>query len=401
MRVALLRLLPLLVCLAASAVATATPSLEELHSMLVAQQAQIAELEARAKRAEKALAARNRADAMRAERAASAAPAAPAAPASGAGEPPRAAAPAAAPTAPEGSDDDQFTLEYELGLLEPTSGGSDYAFTIPTFFPFGGFTPTRRVPAARHAAHKLTLSRRLSHSPWTLSLGWTSFDTTSNDSLFARTASGFVVPTRHVGFLGTGPWRTGASQLEIGYRMLDLSARRQVGQDGGGQTFLEAGLRRVGFSRYQLDSFNGGGFAAAGFRQSDFDGVGLRAGVERRQGVGRNLQVVGGLGLSVLRGTRTVSAGSGSVPAPVPGAFFSDSETNEGEILPGFDAKVGLRFERRSARRTTGLELGYRVEQWQDVFGDLLDWTFTGQPTLQQGLDLGLSGPYMKVSADF
>jgi len=257
--------------------------------------------------------------------------------------------------------------------LQPTISGNDTTFaTLGTPNSTGGTNfQTESVSPQYNFGFRVGLGYIFPNSGNDVQLNWTHFNHNTTDT--AQGLAGGV----NVAFSGN---------LQSKYDAIDLDVGQYMSIGTRFQTRLFAGVRAAQLQANQTNTQQIVGSPVA-FNQIDndkFEGIGPRLGIDAKYNVFDCFGVVAHMASSLLVSTVKESNERYNSTGVVSSAQAFDNQT---QIVPGFDAKLGVDYSIRfnqAATSSMNIELGWQATQYVHAF--------------QDGDGAGFQGPYLGVN---
>ena len=246
-------------------------------------------------------------------------------------------------------------------------------------------------------------------------VGYTHHDDTESDSkLLSNLVTGTSLNAIHFegstivtpNAIFTEGWEQARGKSENDYDAIDVTFGQKM--DFGTKVTLHAfaGVRWAAIENDDTANYSASNDAsnitdAARLKlNSDFQGIGPRAGMDGMVRLGGGFSAVGTVGASLLVGDfdqsfkfDQVENASGTVTADTTVFKISDQT----RVVPEMDMRLGLNYTRDYSSATVGLELGYEVVNYFDVKDNSL---VSYVDTAGSDSDFGMHGPYLRVQID-
>lgn len=200
---------------------------------------------------------------------------------------------------------------------------------------------------------------------------------------------------------GSGGSISGSANTNMSYLVGDLELGHNVRPADQFDLRLFAGLRAVN-SDHSLDklgqlALGGSGQSFSGEINTEFLGIGPRAGFDFSSRIGEGMFGISGMAAaSILFGKLEQNGSSTRTSGGISsGSSFSDSENRS---LVNLEAALGADFH---VTENSVLTIGYRAEYWESLRGEDKSGSLGPLGSLNQEGDLLSHGPFVKFIANF
>ena len=344
-----------------------------------------------------------------------------------------AAPPTVAVTIPQQTG--SWVIGVEALYQAPGNGDPQYAITATANGPttLGNLTTVdaaakvHNVDPEHDWGWQLDLAYLFAGNGRDVELSWKHLDTSDSDTA-NRPASAFMsgpslVTPIIASIVSTNPpvfvngWDTARGKSDYDYDHVDLvfGQKADFGQKVtlrafGGLRYAQIDFKDEGYYLAQEVPVNGlqGNVDTAELyarSKSEFDGLGLRAGIDTKVRLGSNFSIVGTFGGSLLVGDRDKSTSiNGSyidrnTGAGVPNAEFAATATiktsDETLVVPELDARLGINYAWAfNPDAALEIELGYETINYFDVKNTSTLGYFD---TIGHDNDFSIRGPYLRL----
>lgn len=233
-----------------------------------------------------------------------------------------------------------------------------------------------------------------------INLDWTHLDTSTSDTTVADNAEYFLGPDFEIGPAGI-PIRTATGNAKFDYNVINLDMGQYIGFGehltmrlfGGLSTGLLNEQTTATYSGTRAGTF-AGPFSMTQKVYSDFTGAGPRAGLQVNYTADNGLGFMGEAAASALIGSinsTTTYKGSGQELLTTYGQttnYQKITDQNVYQVVPGFDAKVGVTYKHAFARgELLTIAAGYQAAVFINAISQYLPQTLvSGQPLESGGI---------------
>lgn len=325
----------------------------------------------------------------------------------------------------------ELSNEMSVGavLLRP-GGSNDYGVLVNPFNPYvatpilsPNWQPEGLEPGFG-AGFTLNFRHAFTHSGNDINLYWLHLRTSDKEARNANTnpppAQQMVGPFWNIG-PDAGPTTVMSGQLRTNYDVLigELGKRVNIGHDLS--TRLFTGLGVLWLHQKTSASFSGidpilGPYIFSETNKSKFNAGGFRFGIDGEYNAWQSLKFVGLLAGNLFIGSqqpRTDTSGSGSIltAGGIPVNYQSITHNSFIQVVPSFDAKLGLKYSYQyDEDKTLSIEGGYMTSIYLNVIQNYVPSTYvpaslgivSGSVYLQSLMktteSFSVDGPYVTFS---